>query len=235
MPHMMMQAQKVDVQHCIWLSNLLVAILWVQSLLHLYMSANYLLCIGRPLVCCMPNSQLASSRLPAEAMASSKASKQAAKTCLLHIGEEANFQLISIATEHVAGSCLLLQDTGPDADFAVAIIYSLGLQISTTFAANMLDTRHPQACQQHLIQAATCLTCLSQTSQACQQHVIQPAKWQGHNRLNNNVQCLHSSLLTSSSSSSSSSTSSPSSSVSLTVTSGLRLADCSSWGMTMGR
>ena len=48
-------------------------------------------------------------------------------THLFNIGEEADFQFISIATQHVAGRGLLLQYAGSDADLAVPIIQSLSL------------------------------------------------------------------------------------------------------------
>ena len=51
-------------------------------------------------------------------------------TCLLNVWEEAVLELISIATEHIAGSGLFFQYAGANGDFSITQVHSLHLSLA---------------------------------------------------------------------------------------------------------
>ena len=91
---------------------------------------------------------------------------------LLDIWEEAHFQLISIAAQHVAGCCLLFQDTGPDADLAVPIVQSLSLQHETKVRVDLKTQLYTHISWKSMlaspISPVLCSLLLTSVQQCCQ-------------------------------------------------------------------
>ena len=123
----------------------------------------------------IPNQQLVISAMllrPREAVSGSWRAVLLWLAHLLDIWEEAHFQLISIAAQHVAGCCLLFQDTGPDADLAVPIVQSLSLQHETKVRVALKTQLYTHISRKSMlaspISPVLCSLLLTSVQQCCQ-------------------------------------------------------------------